>query len=83
MRQIQKRLAAPPFYFIDDSVKNLRELENSINVGNKMIRLLLASWGYTGPLDEKIAQQYGYPVINQNDLIALLDNDRPKLATEQ
>ena len=83
MRQIQKRLSDPPFYFIDDSVKNLRELENSVNVGNKMIRLLLASWGYTGPLDEKIAQQYGYPVIDQNDLIALLDKDRPKLATEQ
>ena len=83
MRQIQKRFAVQPFYFIDDSVKNLRELENSLNVGNKMIRLLLASWGYTGPWDEKIARQYGYPVINQNDLIVLLDRDGPKLATEQ
>jgi FMN phosphatase YigB (HAD superfamily) len=83
MRQIQKRFADQPFYFIDDSVKNLRELENSVNVQNKMIRLLLASWGYTGPRDVKIAQQYGYPVINQNELIALLDKDRPKLTAEQ
>jgi phosphoglycolate phosphatase-like HAD superfamily hydrolase len=78
MRQIQKRFADQPFYFIDDSVKNLQELENSVNAENKMIWLLLASWGYTGPRDEKIAQQYGYPVLNQKDLIALVDKDRPK-----
>jgi phosphoglycolate phosphatase-like HAD superfamily hydrolase len=83
MRQIQKRFADQLFYFIDDSVKNLRKLENSANVENKMIRLLLASWGYTGPHDEKIAQQYGYPVLNQKKLITLLDRDRSKLATEQ
>lgn len=81
MRQIQKRFADQPFYFIDDSVKNLQELENSANAENKMIRLLLASWGYTGPRDEKIAQKYGYPVLNQKELIALLDKDRPKKKT--
>lgn len=75
MRQIRKRFADQSFEFIDDSIKNLRELENSVNVKNKMIRLLLASWGYTGPWDEKIAQQHGYPVLNQKDLIALLDKE--------
>ena len=83
MRQIQKRFADQPFYFIDDSVKNLRELEDSVNVENNMIRLLLASWGYTGPRDEKVARQYGYPILNQKELIALLDKDRSKLAKEQ
>jgi FMN phosphatase YigB (HAD superfamily) len=78
MRQIQKRFSDQRYGFIDDSVKNLRELENSINAENKMIRLLFASWGYTGPRDKKIAQEYGYPVLNQKDLIALLDKDRPK-----
>jgi phosphoglycolate phosphatase-like HAD superfamily hydrolase len=78
MRQIQKRFAGQPFGFIDDSVKNLRDLENSLNVGNKIIRLLLASWGYIGPGDEGIAQEYGYPVLNQKELIALLDEDRPE-----
>jgi hypothetical protein len=43
-----------------------------------MIRLLFASWGYTGPRDKKIAQEYGYPVLDQKDLIALLDKDRSK-----
>ena len=78
MQQIQKRFSDQRYGFIDDSVKNLRELENSINDENKMIRLLFASWGYTGPRDEKIAQEYGYPVLNQKDLIALLGKDRPK-----
>ena len=75
MRQIQKRFGAQLFRFIDDSIKNLRELENSLNVGNRTIRLLLASWGYTGPPDAKVAHEYGYPVLNQKDLISLLDED--------
>jgi FMN phosphatase YigB (HAD superfamily) len=77
MRQIQKRFSGHSFDFIDDSVKNLRELENSLNVEKKMVRLLLASWGYIGPRDERIAKKYGYPVLTQKDLIALLDKDRP------
>jgi FMN phosphatase YigB (HAD superfamily) len=78
MRQIQERFGDQLFSFIDDSIKNLRELENSLNVGDKTIRLLLASWGYTGPQDEKVAQEYGYPVLNQKDLISLLDEDALK-----
>ena len=78
MRQIQERFGNQEFDFIDDSVKNLRDLEKSLDVGNKIIRLLLASWGYTGPQDEKVAQEYGYPVLNQKDLISLLDQDRLK-----
>jgi phosphoglycolate phosphatase-like HAD superfamily hydrolase len=78
MRQIQKRFGDELSGFIDDSVKNLRELQNSLNLGNKTIPLLLASWGYTGPRDEKIAQEYGYPVLNQKDLISLLDKDALK-----
>jgi FMN phosphatase YigB (HAD superfamily) len=79
MRQIQKRFRGQQFGIIDDSIKNLRELENSVSVGNQRIRLLLASWGYTGPQDEKTAQEYGYPVLNQKDLISLLDQDTLKL----
>lgn len=78
MRQIQKRFGDQVSGFIDDSIKNLRELQNFLNLANKMIQLLLASWGYTGPRDEKIAQEYGYPVLNQKDLISLLDKDALK-----
>ena len=75
MRQIQERFGDELSGFIDDSVKNLRELQHSLNLGNKTIQLLFASWGYTGPRDEKIAQEYGFPVLNQKDLISLLDKD--------
>ena len=76
MQQIQKRFAGYLFNFIDDSIKNLRELENSLNMEKKRIKLLLASWGYIGPRDKRIAKNYGYPVLTQKDLIALLDKDR-------
>ena len=77
MQQIQKRFAGYLFNFIDDSIKNLRELENSLNTEKKRIKLLLASWGYIGPRDKRIAKNYGYPVLTQKDLIALLHTDRP------
>jgi FMN phosphatase YigB (HAD superfamily) len=77
MRQIQKRFGKLAFEFIDDSVKNLMELDRCFNKDRKTLALLFASWGYTGPDDEKTAQLNGYPVLNQKDLIALLDHDRP------
>ena len=76
MRQIQKRFGSPAFEFIDDSVKNLIELDRCFNKDHKTLALLFASWGYTGPDDEKMAQLNGYPVLNQKDLIALLDRNR-------
>lgn len=75
MRQIRKRFGGQRYRFVDDSVKNLQELENSFSLEKEKIRLLLASWGYTGPGDEKIAKDHGFGVINQKDLIALLDKD--------
>ena len=72
MRQIQKRYTDQPYGIIDDSVKNLRELEKSFNVDMNKIRLFLASWGYTGPGDERIAIEYGYPVLCQKDVVTLL-----------
>jgi FMN phosphatase YigB (HAD superfamily) len=81
MRQIQKRFGDFSFAFVDDSLKNLMELDQSFNQDRKTLTLLLASWGYTGPQDEKMAQASGYPVLNQKDLIALLDQDRPPAAT--
>lgn len=76
MRQIQKRFESPSFEIIDDSVKNLIELDRCFNQDRKVLSPLFASWGYTGPDDEKLAKFNGYPVLNQNDLIAFLNRDR-------
>lgn len=82
MRQIQKRFGGPAFEFIDDSVKNLIELDRCFNKDHKTLALLFASWGYTGPDDEKMARSNGYPVLDQKDLIALLDRNRLSAAND-
>lgn len=72
MQQIRKRFGDQNYRFVDDSVKNLQELAKAFSLGRKKIKMLLASWGYTGPGDEKEAQDDGFAVINQTDLIALV-----------
>jgi FMN phosphatase YigB (HAD superfamily) len=81
MRRIQERFGNPLFEFIDDSVKNLLELDRCFNRDQKMLSLLFASWGYIGPQDEKMAQLHRYPVLNQKDLISFLDKDTPPAET--
>ena len=75
MQQIQKRFGGLHYLFVDDSVKNLLELANAFNPVKEKMRLLFASWGYTGPGDGKRAQDHGFAVINQKDLIALVDKE--------
>ncbi len=74
MQQIQSRFGIEFVSFIDDSVKNLKELDHEFNQEKKMLSLLLADWGYTGPDDTRIAQELGYPVFNQTDLILLMES---------
>ena len=75
MQQIQTRFGIEFVSFIDDSVKNLKELDLEFNQEKKMLSLLLADWGYTGPDDARIAQELGYPVFNQTDLILLMEGN--------
>jgi phosphoglycolate phosphatase-like HAD superfamily hydrolase len=77
MHRIRARFGSERFFFIDDSVKNLKELDAHLNQAKKVLSLLFASWGYRGPEDEKIAQAAGYPVFRQADLISFLDNPEP------
>ena len=72
MRQIQQRFGDQNYLLVDDSVKNLQELKNAFSLKRKNIKMLLASWGYTGPGDEKKARDHDFGVINQKDLIALV-----------
>lgn len=74
MLQIQNRFGIEYVSFIDDSVKNLKELDLEFNQEKKMLSLLLADWGYTGPDDDRIAREFGYPVFNQTDLILLMES---------
>jgi hypothetical protein len=76
MKQIQARFRNEIYYFIDDSVKNLQELDTHLDSASKNLVLLFASWGYTGPEDPGIARAAGYAVFKQTDLISLLVQQR-------
>ena len=73
MGRIQERWGKKSYSFIDDSVKNLKELDLYFNRGKKKLALLLATWGYTGAQDERTARESGYPALQQTDVVRLLD----------
>jgi FMN phosphatase YigB (HAD superfamily) len=73
MGRIQERFGRQQFVFIDDSVKNLRELDLYFNEEKKTLTLLLATWGYTGVQDAGIARESGYRALRLWDAILLLD----------
>jgi FMN phosphatase YigB (HAD superfamily) len=72
MQQIRERFGSDFFYFIDDSIKNLKELDAHINQEDKVLSLMFAAWGYTGPDDCKLAESHGYPVFQQEDLVSFM-----------
>jgi FMN phosphatase YigB (HAD superfamily) len=63
MTQIMHRFRKPGYAFIDDSVKNLREIDEHFNKEEKTISLIFATWGYTGPDDARSARNFGYQVL--------------------
>jgi hypothetical protein len=67
MTQIMQRFRQPAYAFIDDSVKNLRELDEHFNRHETVLSLIYAEWGYVGPNDAHLARRRGYhsPSIEQ------------------
>lgn len=63
MTRIMQRFKKPAYAFIDDSVKNLREIDEHFNKEEKTISLIFATWGYTGPDDARMAKDCGYQVV--------------------
>jgi hypothetical protein len=74
MQKIQDRFGIEYFSFVDDSVKNLKDLDLEFNKEKKRLSLLLATWGYTGPEEAWIARGSGYSVLKQLVLILLMGN---------
>ena len=72
LNSIHQRFNHAPYDFIDDSLRNLRELDMHFNKAEPFLRLILADWGYTGPEDEETARSLGYRVFSQIDLIDLV-----------
>jgi len=74
MLRIRKRFGRQPFVFIDDSIKNLQELDRHFNRDEKVLSLALAAWGYIGSGDSAAAPQSGYPTFQQTDVVQFLNS---------
>ena len=70
MREIVQRFRKPAYAFIDDSVKNLREIDEHFNKKEHKISLIFATWGYTGPDDARTARGFGYQVVTIEEFAA-------------
>jgi phosphoglycolate phosphatase-like HAD superfamily hydrolase len=74
MLRIQERFGQQPFFFIDDSIKNLVELDHHFNRNKKVLSLAWAAWGYVGTEDAGMALESGYPALQQIDVVRLLES---------
>ena len=73
LNTILERFKDSRYFFIDDSIKNLRLIDTAFNSPQKIFTLLFASWGYSGPQDRLAAENAGYKIMNQQDTIDMLD----------
>jgi len=67
MLQIMQRFRKSSYAIIDDSVKNLREIDEYFNREEQTISLIFATWGYTGPDDARTAEDFGYQVVTLDE----------------
>ena len=63
MTRIMQRFKKLAYAFIDDSIKNLYEIDEHFNKEEKAISLIFATWGYIGPDDARTARGFGYQVV--------------------
>ncbi len=72
MTRLDERFRNRPYTFIDDALGNLVEMDRRFNGEEKVIRPVLARWGYLGSGDVDEARRLGYDVFDQDDLMAII-----------
>ena len=77
LHQIQRRFDRNQYELLDDSLKNLRELDLKFNLGHQRLSPILASWGYLGPSSKAEARGFQYRVFDQSDILAVLAKRLP------
>lgn len=75
MTQIMKRFGKPTYAFIDDSVKNLCEIDTHFNKEKKTVELIFAEWGYAGPDDAPLARSLGYQSLTKDQFAEKLSKE--------
>ena len=70
-KRINERFKKEKYTFIDDHLKNLKDLNTAFNKGDeKPIDLVLCDWGYGSIDDYPHALELGFEVLGQRELIA-------------
>lgn len=72
-KAIDLRFRCQYYYFLDDSINNLLDLQRSV-VSKEFIPLL-ADWGYAGPADWETAREQGIRVVAQKEAIDIFRNN--------
>ncbi len=73
--RIHRRFRAESYTFIDDHLKNLREVDAHARKRGVALEPALARWGYTGPDAADAARELGFPVMSRADLVAALESE--------
>jgi FMN phosphatase YigB (HAD superfamily) len=73
--RIYRRFGADRYTFIDDHLKNLREVDAHARERNIELAPVLARWGYTAPDAAGAARELGFAVMSRADLVAALESD--------
>ena len=69
---IRERFKNMRYYFIDDSLSNLRDLRGYLGRSTD-VELCFADWGYVGPDDRREATEAGFPSFSQQEFITFLE----------
>lgn len=71
LKQLDQDFSERSYSFIDDSVKNLLDIKNSLG-SSLPLKLYLASWGYIGPKSIELATASNIEVLSQDILLDML-----------
>jgi FMN phosphatase YigB (HAD superfamily) len=71
LNAIHDRFRQDSYFFIDDSVPNLCDLDTHFN-GRNEFNWILATWGYVGPGDRDEADRREFPCQSQEQFIAAM-----------
>ncbi|MBP9837885.1 MAG: hypothetical protein KBC84_04155 [Proteobacteria bacterium] len=74
-KEILSRFGEKHFFFIDDHLVNLQDIDSSFNSeARKLVDLAICNWGYASAQELETAEKSGFKQYSQQELINLLKN---------
>jgi FMN phosphatase YigB (HAD superfamily) len=75
LQQVQRAFPAAHYVFLEDSVRNLVEVQHELPANSAPLSLLVASWGYVGADDLLMASRHGFEILQQQDFCSHFGGD--------